>query len=548
VNPHLTSRGVWVFFCSLVFITAGAITEQPILLLIGQVQVAVLAISFLLCVVAALALDRRFVRLQIRDEAGDQRFSTTGLRAGEPTEFDIVATNEAWLPLYGLELTPFGARDLSFGDVDHAFHLPAGAEVAAPVSVQAPRSGRWTLQGFDVAISDPLGLLSARDYLPCVHAFECFPKRGSAHIQRARNLGVAALKHGGKHMVRQIGTGSVVRELRDHQPGDPLRHIAWKATARTRRLISRDFEREVNMSMYLLLDISTSMRGGQWQGQKLEHGAEAVAEITDNVLRARDRVGVMTFDEKLYGHIAPGTSPSHAARILRHLVGVNSVVDEDLTEWTDVELVQNVADYLVVQERLDFRRGDEVDADSGVNTRLLERWLASVIRLEKVKYDSPILRDGVLEQDESLLRRFAQLRGLEVPYRVEARLGLKERGLNESIERIVATARESQWIVVITDLCGVMNTEVLTRAIRLAQIKGHTLHFLVPFTPAYYEDEQEGAERYRISRELFSTREREERLKIASHLRSLGVSVDFMKPGTSALQLLLSGGGRRAAS
>jgi uncharacterized protein (DUF58 family) len=548
VNPHLTTPGIWVFICALVFITAGAVAEQPILLLIGQVQIAVLALSFLLCVVAALALDRRFVRLQIRGEAGEQRFSSTGLRAGEPTEIDLFIGNDAWLPLYGLKLSPYGARALAFDDADRSFHLPAGAEVAAKLSVEASRSGRWNLQGFDVAITDPLGLLAARDYLPCIHAFECFPQTGHSRVQRARNLGVFALKHGGKHMVRQIGTGSIVRELRDHQPGDPLRHIAWKATARTRRLISRDFEREVNMSMYLLLDISTSMRGGQWQGQKLEHGVEAVAELADNVLRARDRVGLMTFDEKLYGHIAPNASPSHAARLLRHLVGVNSVVDEELTEWTDVELAQNVADYLVVQERLDFRRGDEVDADSGVNLELLERWLSSVIALEKQKYNSAILRDGVLDQDESLLRRFAQLRGLEVPYRVEARLGLKERGLNESIEHIVATARESQWIVVITDLCGVMNTEVVTRAIRLAQIKGHSLRFLVPFTPAYYEDDQDGSERYRISRELFSTREREERLKIASHLRSLGVPVDFMKPGTSALQVLLSGRGRQVAS
>jgi uncharacterized protein (DUF58 family) len=542
LNPHLTTSGILVFICSLVFITAGAVAEQPILLLIGQVQVGVLALSFLLCVVAALALDRRFVRIQIRGEAGERQFSSTGLRAGTPTDLEIFIDNAAWLPLYGLELNPYGARALSFDQVEagRSYHLPAGAEVAATFSVQAARSGRWTLQGFDVSITDPLGLLSARDYLPCVHAFECFPKRASTRSQRARNLGAFALKHGGKHRVRQIGTGSVVRELRDYQPGDPLRHIAWKATARTRRLIARDFEREVNLSVYLLLDISTSMRGGQWQGQKLNHGIEAVAELADSMLRARDRVGLMTFDEKLYGHIAPNTSPSHAARLLRHLVGVNSVVDEDLTEWTDAEVAQNVADYLVVQERLDFRRGDDIDPDCGVNIKLLERWLSSISGPEAAKYDSPILDDGVLDRDESLLRRFAQRRGLEVPYRVEARLGLKERGLNESIEHIVATARESQWIVIISDLCGVMNTEVVTRAIRLAQIKGHSLRFLVPFTPAYYEHDQDGSERYRISKELFSTREREERLKIARHLRSLGAPVDFMKPGTSALQVLRS--------
>ncbi len=548
MNPHLTTRGIYVLVGALVFIAAGAVTEQPLLLLLGQVQVTVLAISFLLCVVAALALDRRFVRIEIRDDSGSTSFRSTGRVTGEESDVEVFVTNEAWLPLYGLELAPFGARALSLGDIDEHFHLPSGAEVSASLTVEAKRSGRWTLQGFDVSICDPLGLLAARDYLPCLHAFECFPRRGHRRDRSARNLGAFALQHGGKHVVRQIGTGSMVRELRDYQPGDPLRHIAWKATARNRRLISRDFEREVNLSMYLLLDISTSMRGGQWEGHKLEHGIEAVAELADSVIGARDRVGLMTFDEKLYGHIPPATSPSHLARILRHLVGVNSVVDAELTEWNEVELAQKLADYLVVQERLDFRRGDELDADSGVNIKLLQRWLRSVMRLEMEKYDSPILHDGVVDDDATLLRHFTQLRGLEVPYRVEARLGLKERGLNEAIERIVTTARESQWIVALTDLCGIMNTEVVTRSIRLAQIKGHALRFLVPFTPAYYEDDPDGSERYRISRELFSTREREERLKIASHLRGLGVQVDFMKPGQSALQLLLSGSGRRVAS
>ncbi|QDG54352.1 DUF58 domain-containing protein [Persicimonas caeni] len=548
MNPHLTTRGVFVFVCAIVFLAAGAVTEQPLLLLLGQVQVAVLAISFLLCVVAALALDRRFVRIEVRDDSGSKRFRSTGVMTGEKTDVDVYISNDAWVPLYGLALEPFGARALGLGDIDDYFHLPTKAEVSAPLTVEAARSGRWTLQGFDVSISDPLGLLSARDYLPCLHAFECFPQRSHRRDQSARNLGAFALQHGGKHVVRQIGTGSMVRELRDYQPGDPLRHIAWKATARNRRLISRDFEREVNLSMYLLLDISTSMRGGQWEGQKLEHGVESVAELATSVIGARDRVGLMTFDEKLYGHIPPATAPSHLARILRHLVGVNSVVDDELTEWGEVELAQKLADYLVVQERLDFRRGDDVEPESGVNIKLLERWLRSVIRLEKEKFDSPILHDGLLDEETSLLRRFAQLRGVEVPYRVEARLGLKERGLNQAIERIVTTAKESQWIVVISDLCGVMNTEVVTRSIRLAQIKGHAVRFLVPFTPAYYEDDHDGSERYSISRELFSTREREERLKIASHLRKLGVQVDFMKPGQSALQLLLGGRGRRVAS
>lgn len=548
MNPHLTTRGLWLFVSALFFITAGAVSEQALVLLMGQVQVAVLAISFLLCTVASLAVDRRFVTVSIVDAQGEPRSRTSGLVAGEETDLIVALDNDSWVPLYNLRIRPYGADAVDFEDVEADFHLPASSEAAVTMSLEARRSGRWMLHGFDVTLSDPLGLLAARDYLPCAHALECFPQAGRGR----RNLGARSLRsrslvHGGKHVVNQLGTGSVVRELREYQPGDPLRNIAWKATVRSRRLIARDFEREVTLSTYLLLDISTSMRGGQWRGQKLEHGIEAVADIAEAVTRSRDRVGLMTFDEKLYGHIPPGSSQAHLGRILRHLIGVNSVVDDDLTEWGEVELAQRLADYLVVQERLDFRRGDDVKPESGVNESLLRRWIESVLREERERLDSPILHDGAVVDTPSLTRQFAQLRGLQIPYRVEARLGLKERGLDEALERICATVRESQWIIVVSDLCGVMNTELLTRAIRLAQVQGHSLRFLVPFTPAYYDHDEMDSERYRISRELFTTREREERLRVASHLRSLGVPVDFLKPDQSGFEMLMRPRSRGAA-
>ena len=67
-------------------------------------------------------------------------------------------------------------------------------------------------------------------------------------------------------------------------------------------------------------------------------------------------------------------------RLLHHLVGLNSIVDPDLTEFDEDEAEALVADYLLVQERLDFRKGDGVDEVSGVNRKLLQRWLASVFR------------------------------------------------------------------------------------------------------------------------------------------------------------------------
>lgn len=576
MSPHLTIRGVWVFIASLIFVGAGALGERPLLLLMGEVMIGVLAISFLLCVVAALALDRRYVSIVCAEPGSlDPRYVSRAV-TGQPCVLHFLVHNDAWVPLYGLQIRSFGAPALGAEASQSQFHLPSGSRIGIDLQFIAQRSGRWCLHGFDVRVADPLGLLSTRDYLPCTHAIESFPPVRADLGKKVRDFGDLALQYGARRSP-QSGPGSNVRELRDYEPGDPLRHIAWKASARAYRLISRDFEREINFSVYLLLDISTSMRGGQWHGQKLEHGIEMVAEVARQVCRARDRVGLMTFDEKLYGHIAPATSAAHLGHLMRHLVGLNSVVDPELSQCNEIELVGRLADYLLIQERLDFRRGADPEAASGVNEVLMERWIQGVWARDHARYDSAVLHDGVLEAPQTLARRFAQLRGLVVPYRSEARPGLKEHGLQQAIEQVVQSARATQLIVVISDLCGIVNTERLTRAVRLAHLKRHALHFLVPFTPAYHDElaalpaPAEGAgasdaadsadsadsadptespvspgppepaeqpERYRIARELFAIQEREDRLKVAAQLRSLGAVVDFLKPGQSAVQVL----------
>ena len=146
------------------------------------------------------------------------------------------------------------------------------------------------MHGFDVRVRDPIGLLETRDYLPCTHPFEVYPRR----IARRRPVGHAgglARREGGRHPVEQLGVGTDVRELREHQPGDPLRHIAWKATVRRGKLVSKNFEHETSMSVCLMLDVSCSMRGGQHPGQKLEHGIETAVAMADGLSRTATRSG-----------------------------------------------------------------------------------------------------------------------------------------------------------------------------------------------------------------------------------------------------------------
>lgn len=530
MNPHLTTRGRWLFVTAIAFLLVGAVIQQPVLLLLGQVPIVLLVVSYMLCLPAALALDRRRVTLSVEQE-GQPEGGRSSHVVGDVIEAHLVSENFSRGNVHGLRLAPFASQALEVRGLDTPLSLIAGTRALVPVEFVPGRSGRWMLHGFDAMITDPLGLVQSKDYLPCVHAFECYPRAGRlARAPRTRDMATMNEEPGRQRRPRAVSSGLDIRQLRDYQPGDPLRQIAWKASARTGTLVSREYDQEVTLSTYIMLDISSSMRAGSMDNQKLEHAIHLCTELASAHLAMRNRVGLMTFDEKLYAHLAPVQTSAKLGRLVHHLLGLNAIVDPDLTEFDDAEAQRLLVDYLLVQERLDFRKGKGVDPATGINEGLLERWLQSVLPAEERELGSQALTEGILAGQISATRRFLQLRGVDLPYRVEARLGMKERGLLDAIEHLVKTTRQKHQIVVVSDLCAVMNMELLSRGIRLAQAQGHRLAFAVPFTPRYGESSEDFSPRYKVMRELFTVAEREERERIVARVRAMGVGVELIGP------------------
>jgi len=522
LNPFLRNQGKWVFLAGACFLVGGVFLSSPLLVLLGQVHIVLLMVSLVLLVPGVLALDRRFVSIDVLDAAESPG---TGKVVGERERLALGFRNTSGVGLYHVRAKPFASAGLDIEPLSLRDPLRGGRALATEVAVEGKRAGRWVLHGFDLTVSDPLGLVDGRDYLPCTHAFEVYPLAGPILRRKSarRNQAISDL---GVHVVDQVGSGSDLRELRDYQPGDPLRDIAWKTSLRARKLVSRDYENEITTNTYLVLDISSSMRGGQWAGQKLDFGLQLLVDRADAVIRRKDRVGIVTFDERVYGHVPLGHSSAHMKRILHHLVGLNAVVDPDLTELDETDVERLAADYLLVQERLDFRKG-ETDPESGVNGGLLRRWIETQPESKSLK--SPVLTQGIVNGHASGLRRFLQLRGVDVPFRVEARLGMKERGIAHAIETIMSHAPKGTKVVVISDLCGILNPDMLSKVLRQAAANRFDIEFEVLFTPDFYQD-SEMTQSYQVVRGLFTSAEAEERSKIVKKLRAMGVKVRVKGP------------------
>jgi uncharacterized protein (DUF58 family) len=127
----------------------------------------------------------------------------------------------------------------------------------------------------------------------------------------------------GRHASRLRGRGLNFEELRRYLPGDDIRNMDWKVTARTRKPHVRVYTEERDRPALLVVDQRLSMFFGSTRAMKSVAAAEATALAAWRVFHAGDRVGAIVFDDHDIVEIAPHRSRSRVMQILQAVVEKN---------------------------------------------------------------------------------------------------------------------------------------------------------------------------------------------------------------------------------
>jgi uncharacterized protein (DUF58 family) len=111
----------------------------------------------------------------------------------------------------------------------------------------------------------------------------------------------------GLHRSPRKGFSVEFAEHRPYQPGDDLRYVDWKIAARADRWVVKQFEEETNLRASLVLDVSRSMA---WSGAptrltKLAYAERLAAALALLLLRQRDAVGLIRYDDQIRSAIPP---------------------------------------------------------------------------------------------------------------------------------------------------------------------------------------------------------------------------------------------------
>lgn len=128
---------------------------------------------------------------------------------------------------------------------------------------------------------------------------------------------------GARTIARRPGIGIQHFDHRDYAPGDEVRHIDWRQTARLRRPIVRRFESESVSDWTVLVDVSSSM--AVFGAAKARAAVRMAAAMTYALLHLGHRVEVLAFGGRVLAHCPRGRGQHHYAEIARLLAALQTV-------------------------------------------------------------------------------------------------------------------------------------------------------------------------------------------------------------------------------
>jgi uncharacterized protein (DUF58 family) len=159
----------------------------------------------------------------------------------------------------------------------------------------------------------------------------------------------------GLHRSPRKGFSVEFADYRPYQPGDDLRYIDWKIAARADRWVVRQYEEETNLRASIVLDVSRSMAwSGAHMGQdgttavrltKLAYAERLTAALALLLLRQRDAVGLVRFDDRIRSAVPPRARKGQWRRVIAAL------------EEPGTGKASSAPDALVQAARLISRRG-----------------------------------------------------------------------------------------------------------------------------------------------------------------------------------------------
>jgi uncharacterized protein (DUF58 family) len=260
------------------------------------------------------------------------RSGDTAVRLGETAEVTLTIANPGRRVLRGLVRDAW-PPSAGAGDQRAAVRIPGSGQTALTTALTPTRRGDRAAAGVTVRSAGPLGLAARQGRhsvpwtvraLPPFHSRRHLPEK----LSRLRELD-------GMHRSLIRGQGSEFDSLRKYVPGDDVRSIDWRGTARSQEVLVRTWRPERDRRILLVLDTGRTSAGRVGDEPRLDSSMDAALLLTALALKAGDRVDLLAFDQRLRARVVG--APRNDT--LRSFASAMAPLDAELVELDSAGMV-----------------------------------------------------------------------------------------------------------------------------------------------------------------------------------------------------------------
>ena len=163
---------------------------------------------------------------------------------------------------------------------------------------------------------------------------------------------------GGDYHSNFKGRGMTFSEVREYVPGDDVRSIDWNVTARTGKPHIKIFEEERELSVLILIDVSSSGVFGSKKNLKIDLGVEIAAMLSFSAIKNNDKVGLALFSDKIEKYIPPKKGKKHVLRLITDIVNHDF---ENSNKRTSIKTAIDFANKISKRKSVIFLISDFID-------------------------------------------------------------------------------------------------------------------------------------------------------------------------------------------
>jgi uncharacterized protein (DUF58 family) len=268
-------------------------------------------------VIAMLVLVDYFFLFIIGKMPGAKRIMADRLSNSDENKVTLQITNRMPFELY-LEIidelpVQFQKRDWILHQ-----HFKALQEKDIVYSVRPTERGEYHFGNIIIYVKSMLGLLMRRFDIEAGTMVPVYPSFMQLRKYELLSQTTIQMEHGNKRM-RKMGHSMEFEQIKEYVRGDDIRTINWKATARRSSIMVNNFTDEKSQQVYCLIDKGRLMKMPFNNLSLLDYAINSTLVLSNVCLQKHDKVGLITFANKMGTILAADQKPLQKATILQLL-------------------------------------------------------------------------------------------------------------------------------------------------------------------------------------------------------------------------------------